>query len=46
MPFGHASKLLRSTTTQKHEGILVVWLTDWNVNEFYDENGGLLKTVM
>ena len=31
--------------SEAHEGILVVWLTDRNVIEFYDENGILLKTV-
>jgi hypothetical protein len=28
-----------------HQAVLVVWLTDQNVLEFYDENCGLFKTV-
>lgn len=28
-----------------HDGILVVWRADQRVMDFYDENGGLLKTV-
>ena len=32
-------------TPEAHKGILVAWLTDRNVLEFHDENGGLLKTV-
>ena len=31
--------------SESQKGILVVWLTDRNVLEFHDENGGLLKTV-
>lgn len=32
-------------TPESDKGVLVVWLTDRSVLEFYDENGGLLKMV-
>ena len=32
-------------TPESDKGVLVVWLTDRNVLEFHDENGGLLRTI-